>query len=358
MALSSKERELRYALSKYPKIGALTFKKIIDEYKFLENYFDGKYLQLSKSLKIHIDSVYLSKVIDEIELVGKKSVRVTVFGEDDYPAYLSKISDPPPVLYSVGDLSILQEKKIISVVGTRNITEYGKRAVKKIIPELVDMGFVVVSGMAFGVDREVHISTIGSNGKTVAVLPTAPNLAIPKNNKDIYTKIVETGLVVSESMNEKEVPIGSFPKRNRIIAGLSLGTLVIEASQSSGSLITANLAFNEGRQVFAIPGMIDSKYSAGTNNLIKTLKAKLVDSSVDIAEELGFGNLSYKENSNFSNLNEDEVKIIDSIMSGCSSIDDILNSTQIKMLELTKLITKLEISGKVTRKIDGTISVA
>jgi DNA processing protein len=276
-----------------------------------------------------------------------------------YPPYLTKITDPPPVLFTVGDMQLLQNKRMISIVGTRNMTEYGRMVIKEIVRGLVKNNFTVVSGMAFGVDREVHIQTMLNEGSTIAVLPTNPLYPIPKMNSDIHKDISNKGLVISESLLDGEVPSGSFPRRNRIIAGLSLGTIIIEASKSSGSLITANLAFSEGRQVFAVPGRIDQRYSIGCNSIIRDLKAKLVESVEDVLIEFGVdvGQKCNQENI-YKDLLKEERDVIDSIISGQNTVDQLASSLGIEVRMLTPILGKLEILGYIIRKIDGTISTA
>ncbi|WP_413509049.1 DNA-processing protein DprA [Carnobacterium maltaromaticum] len=203
--------------------------------------------------------------------------------DDDYPDYLKHIYNPPAVLFYQGNKELLR-KKMLAVVGARKNTLYGVRALKQILPGLIASDFLIVSGLATGIDYEAHQLTLELSGETIGVVGTGLDLCYPKENQDLQKKLAKEHLVLSE------YPLGTkplkqhFPMRNRIISGLAIGTLVIEAAARSGSLITANLALAEGREVFALPGNITSSLSAGTNELISK-GAKCVTKTEDILEE-------------------------------------------------------------------------
>lgn len=207
-------------------------------------------------------------------------------GDSDYPWLLGQIYDPPQLLYCLGNKSLLG-KKLIAVVGSRKMTPYGKWASEKLTKELVEKGFVIVSGLARGVDTSAHRAALRAKGLTIAVLGSGFDHIYPGENKRLAQEIVEKGgLLISEYPPEQRVLSANFPKRNRIISGLSLGVLVIEATLKSGSLITARLSLEQGREVFAIPGPINSAQSEGTAMLIQQ-GAKLVFRLEDILEEIG-----------------------------------------------------------------------
>lgn len=203
--------------------------------------------------------------------------------DDDYPDYLKHIYNPPAVLFYQGNKELLR-KKMLAVVGARKNTLYGERALKQILPGLIASDFLIVSGLATGIDYEAHKLTLELSGETIGVVGTGLDLCYPKENQDLQKKLAKEHLVLSE------YPLGTkplkqhFPMRNRIISGLAIGTLVIEAAARSGSLITANLALAEGREVFALPGNITSSLSVGTNELISK-GAKCVTKTEDILEE-------------------------------------------------------------------------
>lgn len=203
-----------------------------------------------------------------------------------FPEHLRNIYDSPIGLFCRGNVELLK-KRSLSVVGSRTCTTYGKEALKKLLPKVIHEGYVIVSGLARGIDAEAHRTSIKEGGETIGVIGTGIDLVYPPENKNLQQTIGNQHLLVSE------YPLGTkplrehFPMRNRIIAGLSMGTLVIEARYRSGSLITANLALNEGREVFAVPGSVLSPLSEGTNDLIKH-GAKCVLSADDILEEVFF----------------------------------------------------------------------
>ncbi len=205
--------------------------------------------------------------------------------DKDYPLSLSQIYDPPTLLYYLGNKNLLT-KKLIAVVGSRKMTDYGKWAARELTTQLCQHAFVIVSGLARGIDTCAHQAALEAKGATIAILGSGFNHIYPPENNDLSQEIVaKGGLLVSEYPPEQGVLPLNFPRRNRIISGLSLGVLVIEASIKSGSLITARLAGEQGREVFALPGPIDSPESQGTAMLIQN-GAKLVARVEDILEEI------------------------------------------------------------------------
>lgn len=210
---------------------------------------------------------------------------VTIF-DLDYPQILREIYDPPWVIYCKGKLQLLNYPKMLSVVGTRAPTNYGIQCMNKILPPLINDGWLIVSGLAYGIDIYAHKLAM-EQGKTLAVLGSGVEYVYPTEHKDIANKIAVDHLLISEYPYMQKAQKWQFPFRNRIISGLTRGTLVIEAKEKSGSFITADQALQQGRDVFAIPGSIFSSQSVGTNALIQ-LGAKLVRTSEDIIQELNF----------------------------------------------------------------------
>nr|WP_302104690.1 DNA-processing protein DprA [Polycladomyces sp. WAk] len=216
------------------------------------------------------------------ELRNREICTVTVW-DDDYPPLLREIPQPPWVLYVKGDASLLSGP-CVAVVGTRRPTPYGRRVARMLSEQLAGAGWVVVSGMAAGIDSEAHRGALRKNGATVAVLGTGVDVVYPKSNRSLYHELIQRGVVCSEMPPGTEPHPGLFPQRNRIISGLSYGTLVVEAAERSGSLITADCSMEQGREVFAVPGPITSTQSAGTHRLIQE-GAKCVRGVEDIWEE-------------------------------------------------------------------------
>ncbi|MBD1380031.1 DNA-processing protein DprA [Metabacillus arenae] len=230
------------------------------------------------------NDLHTFKQSDLFHSYKKQGIEIVTIHSNMYPALLKQISDPPPVLFCKGNISLLQNEKSISIVGTRNSTEYGLRAVESIVPKLVQDGWTLISGLALGIDKKVHEETIKQNGKTIAVIGGGLHHIYPKENFSLASKIMDSHLLLSEHPPQAPPQKWHFPMRNRIISGLSKGTVVIQAKEKSGSLITAYQALDQGREVFAVPGGIHDEYSRGTNQLIKE-GAKMVASAKDIIEE-------------------------------------------------------------------------
>ncbi|MBN7276017.1 DNA-processing protein DprA [Lactobacillus acetotolerans] len=198
----------------------------------------------------------------------KKQCKVLTFFDSLYPEKLRQIYQPPLILFARGDLTLLQ-REIITIVGSRLATAYSKIVINNLVPSLVKKHLVIASGLAKGVDGMAHTATLRNNGKTIAVVGNGLNHFYPMSNHGIQEKIVENGLLLSEYLPDTPPRPFRFPERNRILAGLSESVVVTEAKERSGSLITANLALQENRNVYAVPGPITSQLSAGTNKLIE-----------------------------------------------------------------------------------------
>ncbi len=220
----------------------------------------------------------------EAEQMRQLGVSFLTIRDTDYPQHLQEIFEPPLLLFARGDRTLLG-LPAVAVVGTRRPTPYGKAMAKRLSSDLAALGLVIVSGLARGIDSAAHESTLAAGGKTIAVLGSGMDVVYPAENQKLFAAVAEKGLLLSE------FPLGSFPApqnfpiRNRIIAGLSLGVVVVEAAQYSGSLITARLAMEQNREVFAVPGSLTNKYSWGPHVLIKQ-GAKLVQDWQDVVEEL------------------------------------------------------------------------
>ncbi len=266
--------------------------------------------------------------------------------DETYPDRLRNISNPPYLLYTKGDISLLKEF-CIGAVGSRAATAYGKRVAFNFGRELAGQDIVTVSGMARGIDAEVHKGTLAGKGKTIAVLGSGINIIYPKDNTNLYREIAETGLIISEIAPGYPPEPGNFPARNRIISGLSYGVLVIEAKIRSGALITIDFALEQGRDVFAIPGPITSQNSEGTNNLIKQ-GAKPTTCIEDILEEYydirGQNSHQVMQNE-LPLLEDDEVKLVNVLDFTPSHFDQILTDTNLSVGELSMLLLNLEFKG-------------
>jgi len=223
-----------------------------------------------------------------IKTYREKNIHIVTIFDKEYPSLLKHIYDPPWVLYVKGNIQLLQEKRLISVVGTRKPTPEGMEAVRKLLPPLINEGWVVVSGLAAGIDAAAHhIALEQKRGKTIGVVAGGLAFVYPKTNKTLFKQMAEEHLLITEQPLFVPPQKWHFPMRNRIISGLSYGTIVIQAKEKSGSLITAQLALDQGREVFAVPGSIFSEHAIGTNRLIQQ-GAKLVLDAEDIFEELAY----------------------------------------------------------------------
>jgi DNA processing protein len=283
--------------------------------------------------------------------IKKAGVGFVALCDKNYPKLLKQLDDAPIVLFTRGDFNSVNFERTIGVVGTRKITNYGSVVTKLFATDLAMNGFTVVSGLAMGVDAMAGWSAIQAGGKTVAVLGSGIDLCYPPVNKPLYDKIIEGGgVVVSEFPMGLEPSPGTFPSRNRIIAGLSLGVLVTEGAEDSGSLITANVALTINRPAFAIPGPITSSLSKAPLRLIAK-GGKLVTSANDILSELRIKNheLRTKTETKFQNLSKDELKIVQLLENEGLSFDEIVRRSELNSSIVASLISILEIKGVLAR---------
>lgn len=245
---------------------------------------DLQYLPIQgKKIESFKKQVFLKEISNEYQKMKEKKVRWLSFLDDDFPENLRHIYEPPLGLYVQGDVSLLKRPSL-SVVGARKHTNYAKEVIDKVLPGIIEEGVVIVSGLAMGVDALVHQKALEHHGKTVAVIGTGHGHVYPRQHEKIQSEIATEHCLVSEYPPNVGPDRSHFPMRNRIIAGLSRGTLVIEARYRSGSLITANCALNEGKNIYAVPGSIFNPLSIGTNDLIKH-GAKAIATSEDILED-------------------------------------------------------------------------
>jgi len=282
----------------------------------------------------------------QIEWILENQIEVITILDEKYPKNLKNIYDPPPVLFVKGNIKCLDGLNL-SIVGSRKATNYGLKVAREFAYELSKRGFVIVSGMAEGIDTSAHVGAIEAGGKTIAVLGCGIDLIYPAANKKLKGDIVKNGAVISEfPLGTKPIP-QNFPYRNRIISGLSNGVLVVEAGKKSGSLITAQMALEQGRDVFAIPGSIYSKNSEGTHWLIKE-GAKLTTCIDDILEEIGFNDVkfdtSFKEE-NIPILDIFEEKIYREIHEDPVNIEELIYKTGMSIKDLNYYLCMLEFKG-------------
>lgn len=291
-----------------------------------------------------------------LEKINEAGINIVTILDENYPNRLRYIHNSPTVLYCNGEFT--EEDEIsIAIVGSRKSTSYGKWASEKFAKDLAKLGITVVSGMARGIDTCSHRGAIDGNGRTVAVLGSGVDVVYPKSNKKLYEEISSQGVVVSEFPLGTPPYAANFPQRNRIISGMSLGVFIIEATEKSGSLITANYALEQGKEVFALPGNINSIFSRGTNGLIKD-GAKMVMDIEDILEEI----IELKEKmSNFkgedidySSLGSVEKKVVDVLKEKPIHCDNIVYLTGLDISTVISTLTILELKG-IVKELPGRV---
>ena len=268
--------------------------------------------------------------------------------DDIYPECLKEISDPPEKLYYKGNLELLKSERMIAVVGTRNPSSYGKLCCEYMIKKMSKANITIVSGFAKGIDSIAHKTSLLTGTKTIAVIASGLDIVYPASNLSLYKEIEEKGLILTEYEAGTKPFKGNFPQRNRIIAALSKGVIVVESKDRGGSLITADLALEYNRDVYAIPGDIFSEYSKGCNNLIRDAKAKSLSNIKELLEDY---NWESKEEVNNLNLSKNQKLILDSLSSE-KNLDRILEETKIEETEILSELITLEIMG-LTKSIAG-----
>ena len=268
--------------------------------------------------------------------------------DDVYPECLKEISNPPLKLYYKGNLDLLKEERLIAVVGTRNPSSYGKLCCEYMVKKMTSANITIVSGFAKGIDSIAHKTSLLAGGKTIAVIASGLDIVYPASNLSLYREIEEKGLILSEYEAGVKPFKFNFPQRNRIIAGLSKGTIVVESKDRGGSLITADLALEFNRDVYAVPGDVFSEYSKGCNNLIRDSKAKSLSNINELLDDY-----SWKiEEKNINNKYTQNQLLILNSLSSEKNLDNILIETKIEQTEILAELMTLEIMG-VIKSIAG-----
>ena len=290
----------------------------------------------------------------EIDRAEEKDISIIPYDDPLYPALLKNIHDPPMVLYVKGNPEFLNCKGL-GIVGSRSATHYGKSVAEQLANSLSRQGFSIVSGLALGIDTAAHQGTLAVKGKTIAVLGCGLDIVYPPSNHNLFKHIAFAGAMVSEYPLGTKPDSFRFPARNRIISGLSLGVVVVEAANRSGSLITASHALDQGREVFAVPGRIDSVKSAGTHTLLQQ-GAKLVHSINDIIEEFPVAEFEQSvedsegeedKKHRFENLSHEEAELFGFIEVYPRSFDEIVKDSGFNAQQTNELLLLLELKGLV-----------
>jgi DNA processing protein len=370
--MSDPSEQIRYllALQRIPKLGPLKIGEL------LENTIDLTTLFNKKGQFVHPRTIRPKKLeqsnpepIDvdwkgvEMDLAWGQGENCYLLSLEDerYPPALKQIHNPPPILFAQGQIEFLSKPQL-AIVGSRNPTSLGNLTAKQFAQHLSNVGLTITSGLALGIDAAAHQGAIQELGGTVAVLGSGLNWIYPHQHKLLAEKVMERGILISEFPINTAPKIGHFPRRNRIISGLSLGCLVIEAALKSGSLITAKYAIEQGREVFAIPGSINNPLSKGCHQLIRQ-GAKLVETAEDVLEELGslfewafaFSGTFPLENKNKNKLTDTEKvkklgreqgQLLKKMHSGaCTSVDELVQLSGLTVAKVSSMLLELELEG-------------
>ncbi len=362
------EKSLWISLGCIHGIGSQTFCRLLKTFGSPANIYTASLKQLKEVVPDGIANT-IAKGIDStitansLHWLAQDNNHLVTLADDAYPKSLLEISDPPPYLYAKGNLALLNQTSI-AIVGSRNASVQGEKNAEDFAFDLCSYGLCIVSGLALGIDGAAHRGALKANGATIAVVGTGLDIVYPAKHRNLAHQIVEHGLVISEFELGTPSKPQNFPKRNRIISGLSLGCLVVEANLQSGSQITARLAAEQGREIFAIPGSIHSPMSKGCHQLIKQ-GAKLVDCLQDIIEELKLS-IKIDSLSDTKDKNHHQVKL-SSISNNITAQDEIFSimgfdpislehlvaSSGLTVSEVSSMLMLLELEGKIASLTGG-----
>ncbi len=356
--------KLKYwlALNKIPNIGPSTIKKLFDHFGSSEAIWKAQaneFTSVEGLSRLQFESILRgrSEIDPDVEIKTASGHDILTIDDPDYPELLKNIYDPPSLLYVRGNGGCFN-KRAIAIVGTRKPTVYGLSMAEKFTKELAAMGFVIVSGFAYGIDTAAHHGAVAAGGETIAVFGCGLDTIYPAENIRLAESVVSSGCLISEFPPKTPTSNWTFPQRNRIISGLSLGVIVVEGAQDSGSLITAKSALEQGREVFAVPGPIESDNSKGPHWLIKQ-GAKLIESVEDILDELNIVMPNeYKKDclaeKDLSCLSEFEKKIYELLKTEPLYIDAISERSGLPSQEVSCVLMMLEVKGFI-RQMPGKV---
>jgi DNA protecting protein DprA len=358
------DQELFYllALLKVDGVGDIMAKKLLAHCGNAESVFKTNINQLaaidgvgSVLLKNIKDKSVFEKANQELEFIKSDGINVSFFQDENYPDRLKHCIDSPVLIFSSGKIN-LKNKKIISIVGTRQITSYGTEFCKKLIEDLAPLDPIIVSGFAYGVDIVAHQLAMENNLQTIGVLAHGLNQFYPKTHKKYVAKMEENGGFITEFWSSSNPDKENFVRRNRIVAGMTEATIVIESADKGGSLITANLANDYNRDVFAVPGRVTDKYSQGCNNLIKTQKANVLTNAADLVYILNWdveNKAKPVQKQLFVELEPDEQKIYDFLLrNGKELLDVIAVQCDFPIYRISGMLLNMELKG-VIRPLPG-----
>jgi DNA processing protein len=350
------------ALQKVEGVGDIVAKKLLSHCEDAQSVFKTKFRELqsidgigSVLLRNLKDKSVFNKAEAELNFITQNNINVSFFQDDDYPERLKHCIDGPILLFSAGNIE-LQNRKIISVVGTRQVTSYGAEFCRNLISELAPLDPVIVSGFAYGVDIVAHQAALENNLQTIGVVAHGLNQIYPKVHKRYVAKMEEHGGFMTEFWSSSNPDKENFVRRNRIVAGISEATIVIESADKGGSLITANMANEYNRDVFAVPGRTTDKYSQGCNNLIKTQKASVLTGAADLIYNLNWDietKTKAVQKQLFVTLDENEQRVYDYLLKkGKELLDIIALECDFPIFKISGILLNMELKG-VIRPLPG-----
>ena len=354
-----------FHLKSVPGIGNHLMKRLLDRFQSPEavlqadpedlSRIKGITLRLANQIKRHRLPGHIET---ELERIQRSGFNMMTYTDPLYPRLLREVADPPPFLYVYGRME--PDAGNVAVVGSRNATRYGIETAFRLSADLDRLGMTIVSGMAVGIDTAAHEGALSCHGRTIAVLGSGFDHVYPANNRKLFHRIAETGAVITEFELNAKPEAHHFPIRNRIISGMSLGVVVVEASTRSGSLITARLATEQNREVFAVPGSIQSYKSSGAHTLIKS-GAKLVENAQDVIDEIR-PHLTVAEPDEIQDatpvaerthsLTDTEAAVLKKLEVYPIHIDDLQQRTTIPGSQLLSVLLNLELKG-IVRQLPG-----
>lgn len=345
------------ALSSIEELSSSFIQRLYNHFGDIERAFNANDLSAIEGLSVKKAEKFFrlrdkTDVDKALQLVVERGVKYLTFDDENYPQMLRNIDDAPSVLYYKGDLFDCNLDKTLAVVGSRRATSYAKDALVKIISELNGTDICVVSGLASGIDTTAHTSALNNDLKTIGVIASGFDFTYPASNKELYKRIENGGgAVVSEYYPTFQPLQFRFPQRNRIVSGLSYGTLVAEASLQSGALITANLTLEQGRELMCIPGLITNPNTQGIYKLLKN-GASLITCADDVLEALGWEVKIEQKNLFELDLSDDEKLIFEALEIEDKGFDELQAYTRLSINDLLTYLTTMELKG-IIKQVDG-----
>ncbi|MFQ6611578.1 MAG: DNA-processing protein DprA [Fidelibacterota bacterium] len=353
--MKAEDKVALFNLLNTPRLGPQRVRILVSHFKEPQSVFklstaelcsvEGIDLKLAASIRNYHQFDFGEQELERAEALG---VQILTFWDTDFPTLMKKMYDPPVLLYVKGQ-PLKSKEDCLAVVGTRSVTIYGKKATSRIVTELVTSGIVIVSGLARGVDSIAHRSTLKQEGRTIAVLGNGIDTTYPRENERLAEEICADGTVITEFPLGTKPDAVNFPQRNRIISGLSHGTLVVEAGTHSGAILTALNAIDQNREVFAVPGRITDKLSVGCNRLIRN-GAIPIQSGDDILQSIQnrfFNPIEPKQQAITLNLTDKERLLVELLGEQPLHIDEIVKSADMEVTKALALLLTLELKGVV-----------